>query len=470
MRGKRVIGAMLGAVLTVTASITAWALPTGLSVIDGRTVRSTMAGFEVAFPDGYEVSRDMGYGLGAMDYYMEENGTRMDFVASVVDGENESFMINMGIVISRQQADLNADMEELKQMVQQEPSYAPYVSFGYADIAGSGYASVKINYGALMSAYMSQWMDGYEMTPEERQTYEAYIAQMSVSMFADLYIRQVGENYYVLTQVYSGDQAGSAAYILGQMHPYAGGGWSYGEGGGWQYVKADGSYGANEWALDENGLTYRLDANGRIAYSAWVDEGGRWKYVDEFGHMVTNITKTIDGVQYTFDSQGYMVEGSERTAVSYETGVVSGQAYSNRWANLLMKFPDTAQLILGDGSAYSYPLEAGENMYYWYNDGSGYLLTLDYADSTQQLDRYLEMLIEYAAYFDYTVDSTGTVNMGGYEYKAVKTSRLNSDGTTDHEDTYFRQIDGKRMEIAIEYTGDRQASVDQILAAIQKLQ
>ena len=124
--------------------------------------------------------------------------------------------------------------------------------------------------------------------------------------------------------------------------------------------------------------------------------------------------------------------------------------------------------MLGDGSYYSYPLEAGENMYYWYDGGTGYLLTIDYTDSTQQLDRYLEWLIDYAGYYDYAVDSTGTVSMGGYEYKYIKTSGQNSDGTTEHEDTYFRQIDGKLMEISIEYTGDRQATIDQILSAIEQ--
>ncbi|MFQ9701594.1 MAG: hypothetical protein ACLR0U_02685 [Enterocloster clostridioformis] len=34
----------------------------------------------------------------------------------------------------------------------------------------------------------------------------------------------------------------------------------------------------------------------------------------------------------------------------------SGKTYSNRWANLFMKFPEAAELMLGDGSYYSYPL------------------------------------------------------------------------------------------------------------------
>ena len=306
------------------------------------------------------------------------------------------------------------------------------------------------------------------MTPEEKQEYDAYMEELSNRMFLDVYMREIGGNCYMLVQIYSGDQAGNAALLLSQMQPYAGGGWSYTDAGGWQYHHGDGTFGTNEWALDENGLTYRLDGNGQIMYKAWIEENGRWKYVDEFGHMVTNLTKTIDGSQYTFDAQGYMVEGSQRPAQAYETGTISGKTYSNRWANLFMKFPEAAELMLGDGSYYSYPLEAGENMYYWYDGGTGYLLTIDYTDSTQQLDRYLEWLIDYAGYYDYTVDSTGTVNMGGYEYKYIKTSGQNSDGTTEHEDTYFRQIDGKLMEISIEYTGDRQATIDQILSAIEQ--
>ena len=66
------------------------------------------------------------------------------------------------------------------------------------------------------------------------------------------------------------------------------------------------------------------------------------------------------------------------------------------------------------------------------------------------------------------VTRTGPVTLAGYEYSIIKTSGQNSDGTTEHEDTYFRQIDGKLMEISIEYTGDRQATIDQILSAIEQ--
>ena len=70
----------------------------------------------------------------------------------------------------------------------------------------------------------------------------------------------------------------------------------------------------NCWEQDENGLTYHLDGNGNIEYNAWVQENGGWKYADESGHMVTSVTKTINGVQYTFDDKGNMIAGSERSS------------------------------------------------------------------------------------------------------------------------------------------------------------
>ena len=78
--------------------------------------------------------------------------------------------------------------------------------------------------------------------------------ELSNRMFLDVYMREIGGNCYMLVQIYSGDQAGNAALLLSQMQPYAGGGWSYTDAGGWQYHHGDGTFGTNEWALDENAL------------------------------------------------------------------------------------------------------------------------------------------------------------------------------------------------------------------------
>ena len=93
---------------------------------------------------------------------------------------------------------------------------------------------------------------------------------------------------------------------------------------------------------DENGLTYHLDGNGNIEYNAWVQENGGWKYADESGHMVTSVTKTINGVQYTFDDKGNMIAGSEKAAPDYSLGKLEGNTYTNYWADMTLSFPEEA--------------------------------------------------------------------------------------------------------------------------------
>lgn len=105
-----------------------------------------------------------------------------------------------------------------------------------------------------MAQYMSAWMGSYDMTPEEKQEYDAYMEELSNRMFLDVYMREIGGNCYMLVQIYSGDQAGNAALLLSQMQPYAGGGWSYTEAGGWQYLHGDGTFGTNEWAWTRTAL------------------------------------------------------------------------------------------------------------------------------------------------------------------------------------------------------------------------
>ena len=235
MRGKRFMSVLLSAVLTAAGAMTAWALPTGLSSIEGSTVRSSMAGFEATFPAGYEVGR-YGGNLG-LDYlsYMEEDGVKIDFIAAAIDEENESFLAMTGIVADLEGESLEGIMQEMLQLLGQDASYGSYVSMGTAGIAGAGYYSVKINYGALMAQYMSAWIGSYDMTPEARQKYDAYMGKLAASMFLDVYMREISGNCYMLVQIYSGDQAGTAALLLSQMRPYAGGGWNYTEACGWQY-------------------------------------------------------------------------------------------------------------------------------------------------------------------------------------------------------------------------------------------
>ena len=56
--------------------------------------------------------------------------------------------------------------------------------------------------------------------------------------------------------------------------------------------------------------------------------------------MVTSVTKSIDGVEYTFGADGYMKEGSERAAAEFTLGTLEGNHYRNEWADLELTFPE----------------------------------------------------------------------------------------------------------------------------------
>lgn len=58
----------------------------------------------------------------------------------------------------------------------------------------------------------------------------------------------------------------------------------------------------------EDGSWYFYDNGGRM--SGWIKPDGKWYYLDPAngGIMVSNVTMTIDGVSYTFDGSGALVE------------------------------------------------------------------------------------------------------------------------------------------------------------------
>ena len=43
-------------------------------------------------------------------------------------------------------------------------------------------------------------MGSYDMTPEEKQEYDAYMEELSNRMFLDVYMREIGGNCYMLSR------------------------------------------------------------------------------------------------------------------------------------------------------------------------------------------------------------------------------------------------------------------------------
>ena len=77
-------------------------------------------------------------------------------------------------------------------------------------------------------------------------------------------------------------------------------------GNSWYFFKSDGSMAANEWAGG-----YWLSANGSWKYhpkGSWKYDGKGWWFEDTSGWYPRNTTVKINGVLYSFNSRGYLVE------------------------------------------------------------------------------------------------------------------------------------------------------------------
>lgn len=72
--------------------------------------------------------------------------------------------------------------------------------------------------------------------------------------------------------------------------------------GSYYYFRSDGTMAANRW-IKTSYSYYLADASGVLAHKEWVWSGGNWYYFDSYCEMVTG-SKTIDGVRYTFGSDG----------------------------------------------------------------------------------------------------------------------------------------------------------------------
>ena len=76
--------------------------------------------------------------------------------------------------------------------------------------------------------------------------------------------------------------------------------------GKWYYANASGRISQNEWVL-VNGNWYFANASGRIADSEWFIVEGKWYYAEKGGLIAQGKTLKINYVNYTFDSNGVLV-------------------------------------------------------------------------------------------------------------------------------------------------------------------
>lgn len=108
-------------------------------------------------------------------------------------------------------------------------------------------------------------------------------------------------------------------------------GWIQNE-NGWRYEKTEGSYSSNEW-YSVDGKWYHFDANG-IMQTGWLQEGNVWYYLDPAsGSMLSNTSRTIDGVSYSFNQSGALTDNSNTSSQNdISLGHWEGRTFVNDWS------------------------------------------------------------------------------------------------------------------------------------------
>ena len=468
---KTIQGICLGSALSLLGAFGVMAEPLGLSMIEGQTITSRMGGFWAQVPASYQVDR-MGGGWEISRQLVARmkpsDQTQIDFAASMVNETDKTYIVNMGFVMPADDGTgVPFSVETLKAEMLRSGLDEAASQSGTVTLGTKEYEYLKVNYGKLMADSMRDYMNTAQLTEAKKAAVKNYINQMEKMLVNDFYIRQEGDRIYVLCQMYSADQAPEAAAFLGCLQPYSGiEGWEYTADGGWKYRLADGSFAKDCWKQDELGLTYRLDGEGRILYSSWIQEADSWKYIDEYGHMVTSVTKSIDGVEYTFGADGYMKEGSERAAAEFTLGTLEGNHYRNEWADLELTFPEGATVLKGDGSSRTYALVGGEHVDVDDPELS-YRVTLDFTEAEMELDRYMEVLRDFGSTGGYQVDHFGSVELGGHTWRSCLSSTRFSDGTSHHSNWYVRQIEGRFVILHFDYYEELKSQADQVYQSIR---
>ena len=104
---------------------------------------------------------------------------------------------------------------------------------------------------------------------------------------------KLGNNWYYLNP-------GNGAMVTGWLQL----------GSTWYYMNGSGAMETDTWIgnsyVDANGV---WDQSKTKAQAYWVQNNGRWLYVQEDGSYAKSTWKTIDGKEYYFGADGYMVTG-----------------------------------------------------------------------------------------------------------------------------------------------------------------
>ncbi len=94
----------------------------------------------------------------------------------------------------------------------------------------------------------------------------------------------------------------------------------------------------SHWRREENGDFVYFDDRGHQVFGDWVEDAGKWYYLQEDGKMASNGKLTIDGTEYTFAEDGALLapaepvlKGWQKTDEGWYYYDASGKMVTDEW-------------------------------------------------------------------------------------------------------------------------------------------
>ena len=176
----------------------------------------------------------------------------------------------------------------------------------------------------------------------------------------------------------AGAFAAAGAFSAG-INTEAAGSWIETE-GGWKYEKESGAYASGEyidgWWIDDNGI------QSYSAQASWKQDSTGWWYEDTTGWYATNTVYRIDGTEYWFDKDGYLIEPGWVNGSGGWWYRWNGERYAaNEWVD---------GYWLGADGYWTYPYRAQ-----WYKDSVGWY----YMDSSGYYEKNCAVIIDSKTYW-----------------------------------------------------------------------
>lgn len=144
------------------------------------------------------------------------------------------------------------------------------------------------------------------------------------------------------------------------------------------YINVQSADTIGQWVTEGTAWRYQL-GNETYLVSDWVQSGGRWYYLDEYGYMVYDTSMLIGGKTYRFDAAGALVTGwvyQNRNWYYYSSGGTMETGWinvANKWYYLDNEGMMLTGWLFKDGKWY-YLTSDGSMKTGWLKDGAWYFL------------------------------------------------------------------------------------------------